>query len=147
MRGGTLFWRDQASAEICTRLTVSGINLSIDKLIRGRKSSYKLAATLEGDAVYAPFASFQEGKQKVPTLRNVDARATPDAPRAYMHNGWFKTLEGDATEAEALARGCWPAPEVAANVNHDELGDLRLTRAEEAAIVAFLRTLTDETAD
>jgi len=122
-----------------------------------------LAATLEGDAVYAPFASFQEGKQKVPTLRNVDARATPDAPRAYMHNGWFKTLEGvvrfyntrdvlpacegDATEAEALARGCWPAPEVAANVNHDELGDLRLTRAEEAAIVAFLRTLTDETAD
>ncbi len=119
-----------------------------------------LAATLEGDAIYAPFASFQEGKQKVPTLRNVDARSGPDGRRSYMHNGWFKTLEGvvhfyntrdvlpacdgDATEAEALAKGCWPAPEVAANVNHDELGNLKLTTAEEAAIVAFLRTLTDE---
>jgi len=119
-----------------------------------------LAATLEGDAVYAPLASFQEGKQKVPTLRNVDARPSADAPRSYMHNGWFKTLDavvhfyntrdvlpacdGDATEAEALAKGCWPAPEVAANVNHDELGNLKLTKAEEAAIVAFLRTLTDE---
>lgn len=119
-----------------------------------------LAATLEGDAIYAPFASFAAGKQKVPTLRNVDARPDPDAPRSYMHNGWFKTLEGvvhfyntrdvlpacegDATEAEALARGCWPAPEVAANVNHDELGDLKLTAEEEAAIVAFLRTLSDE---
>ena len=38
---------------------------------------------------------------------------------------------------------CWPAPEVAENVNTDELGDLGLTRTEEAAIVAFLKTLSD----
>jgi hypothetical protein len=50
---------------------------------------------------------------------------------------------GDYTEAEALAVNCWPAPEVAENVNSDELGDLGLTADEEAAIVAFLKTLSD----
>ncbi len=32
---------------------------------------------------------------------------------------------------------------MAANVNTDELGDLGLTDVEEAAIVAFLKTLSD----
>ena len=34
-------------------------------------------------------------------------------------------------------------PEVAANVNTEELGNLALTDMEENAIVAFLRTLSD----
>jgi cytochrome c peroxidase len=79
--------------------------------------------------------------------------------KAYGHNGYFKTLEGIVhfyntrdvkavcrgpfTEAQALAADCWPAPEVAANVNREELGDLKLTAGEERAIVAFLRTLSD----
>jgi cytochrome c peroxidase len=46
-------------------------------------------------------------------------------------------------EAEALRLGCWPAPEVAANVNRDELGALGLTDREVDDIVAFLLTLTD----
>ena len=50
---------------------------------------------------------------------------------------------GPYTEAEALAADCWPAPEVAETVNMDELGDLGLTPQEEAAIVAFLKTLSD----
>ena len=50
---------------------------------------------------------------------------------------------GDYTEAQALAAKCWPAPEVAANVNTAELGNLGLSPAEEAAIVAFLMTLSD----
>lgn len=99
------------------------------------------------------------GKQKVPTLRNVDLRPSPDFVKAYGHNGYFKTLEGIVhfyntrdvkdvcpgpyTEAEALAADCWPAPEVAANVNTSELGDLGLTPEEEDAIVAFLKTLSD----
>jgi cytochrome c peroxidase len=99
------------------------------------------------------------GKQKVPTLRNVDLRPTPGTVKAYGHNGYFKSLEGIVhfyntrdvlatcpgpyTEAEALAANCWPAPEVAANVNDDELGDLGLSLEEEAAIVAYLRTLSD----
>ena len=54
------------------------------------------------------------------------------------------TCPGDYTEAEALASDCWPAPEVPMNVNSDELGDLGLTAMEEAAIVAFLKALSDD---
>ena len=36
-----------------------------------------------------------------------------------------------------------PVPEFPENVNRDELGDLGLTDEEEAAIVAFLKTLSD----
>jgi len=79
--------------------------------------------------------------------------------KAYGHNGYFKSLQGivhfyntrdvlpacpgNYTEAEALAAKCWPAPEVEANVNRSELGNLRLTAAQERAIVAFLKTLSD----
>jgi hypothetical protein len=45
---------------------------------------------------------------------------------------------------DAIAQGCWPAPEIADNVNTSELGDLGLTDEEEDAIVAFLETLTDD---
>jgi cytochrome c peroxidase len=99
------------------------------------------------------------GKHKVPTLRNVDLRPDDSDVKAYGHNGYFKSLEGivhfyntrdvkptcsgSYTEAQALAANCWPAPEVAMNVNTDELGDLGLTPAEEADIVAFLKALSD----
>lgn len=98
------------------------------------------------------------GKHKVPTLRNVGLR--PDATvKSFGHNGYFKSLEGIVhfyntrdvkeecpgayTEVQALAADCWPPPEVSENVNSDELGNLRLTLEDEAAIVAFLKTLSD----
>lgn len=34
-----------------------------------------------------------KGKHKVPTLRNVDMRPHPYFAKAYMHNGWLKSLE------------------------------------------------------
>ena len=34
------------------------------------------------------------GKMKVPTLRNVGAKPTPESVKAYAHNGYFKTLKG-----------------------------------------------------
>ncbi len=37
----------------------------------------------------------------------------------------------------------WPEPEVPVNVDSDKLSDLGLTLEEEAAIVAFLKTLSD----
>ena len=99
------------------------------------------------------------GKVKVPTLRNVDLRPSEEFVKAYSHNGYFKSLEGivhfyntrdvlptcpgDYTEAEALAADCWPAPEVAETVNTAELGNLGLSQAEEQALVAFLKTLSD----
>lgn len=99
------------------------------------------------------------GKHKVPTLRNVALPDDETFVNAYSHNGYFKSLEGIVhfyntrdvkpacpgpyTEAESLAADCWPVPEVMENVNSAELGDLGLTPAEEQAIVAFLKTLSD----
>ncbi|WP_347312952.1 cytochrome-c peroxidase [Defluviimonas sp. SAOS-178_SWC] len=119
-----------------------------------------LGAFLKTDAVYAAYADDVIGAQQVPTLRNLNKRITPDTAKAFMHNGYFKTIEGvvhfyntrdvlprcdgDLTESEALAAKCWPAPEVAATMNKDELGDLKLSEAEEADLVAFLKTLDDE---
>ena len=43
---------------------------------------------------------------------------------------------------------CWPDPEVDNdNVNRIELGNLRLSSEDEAALVAFLKTLTDTNED
>ncbi|NOQ15488.1 MAG: c-type cytochrome [Methyloprofundus sp.] len=80
----------------------------------------------------------ENGKFKVPSLRNV-AKTAP-----YMHNGVFTDLKEvvefyNTRDVDAK----WASPEVAVNVNTDELGDLGLTDQEVEAIVAFLRTLTD----
>jgi cytochrome c peroxidase len=100
------------------------------------------------------------GKHKVPTLRNVDKRKGKNFPKAYGHNGYFKSLKGIVhfyntrdvieecknpltTEKRALAMDCWPQPEISDTVNTEELGNLGLTDGEEDAIVAFLQTLSD----
>ncbi len=85
------------------------------------------------------------GKQKVPTLRNVDKRPFKRFVKAYGHNGYFKSLEEIVHfyNTRDVADAGWPAPEVAENVNKTELGNLGLTHAEEHAIVKFLKTLTD----
>lgn len=91
------------------------------------------------------------GKHKVMSLRNIEL--TPP----YAHNGVFATLEeivhfyntrdtlGLCADNNDSGFGvtCWPAPEVPQNVNVDELGNLHLTAAQEASIVAFLKTLSD----
>ena len=119
---------------------------------------------------YADFAADNYGKHKVPTLRNVDRRPDPAFVKAFGHNGYFKSLEQTvhfystrdtkpacpddpatpmADESMftpvdvAMAQGCWPQPEVMVNVNTSELGKLNLTPAQEAAIVAFMKTLSD----
>lgn len=94
----------------------------------------------------------QKGKHKVPTLRNIAVTAP------YGHNGVFKTLEevvhfyntrdvlGEVESVTDTNFGIsgWPVPEVMENVNHDELGNLGLTAEEESAVVAFMKTLTDD---
>ncbi len=85
------------------------------------------------------------GKHKVPTLRNVDLRPYPEFVKAYGHNGYFKSLE-EITHfynTRDVPSAGWPAPEVPMNVNDDELGNLGLSAEEEAAIVAFMKTLSD----
>ncbi|MBP8304687.1 MAG: cytochrome-c peroxidase [Phycisphaerae bacterium] len=79
----------------------------------------------------------ENGKFRVPTLRNA-ARTGP-----YMHNGIFQTLREVVVFYNTRDVGPWPSPEVAENVNRDELGDLGLTEQDVDDIVAFLNTLTD----
>jgi cytochrome c peroxidase len=79
----------------------------------------------------------QNGKFRVPTLRNVAVTAP------YMHNGVFKTLFNVVAFYNTRDITEWPAPEVSENVNIEEVGDLGLTNQQLEALVAFLRTLTD----
>lgn len=80
----------------------------------------------------------QKGKFKVPTLRNIGLTAP------YGHNGYFATLTEivDFYNTAGLP-GRWPKPEVVQNVNREEMGNLKLTKKEVAAIVAFMNTLND----
>ena len=83
----------------------------------------------------------QLGKFRVPSLRNVAITAP------YTHNGVFKTLKEVVdfynTRDVVGAAGYVKTPEIAENVNKDELGDLKLSEQEVLDIVAFMETLTD----
>ena len=82
--------------------------------------------------------SAENGKFKVPSLRNV-AKTAP-----YMHNGVFSDLKQVVEFYNTRdVDDTWPSPEVAENVNTEELGDLGLTNEEVDALVAFMQTLTD----
>lgn len=88
-----------------------------------------------------------KGAFRVVSLRNV--AVTPP----YMHNGAFGDLETvvhfinsrDVPGALNPETGLpWQAAEVDATKNTDQIGDLGLQAEEVSAIVAFLKTLTDE---
>jgi len=115
-----------------------------------------LRGPLNPDSQWSSQAKSFVGKYKTPTLRNVDKRPQPDFVKAYMHNGYLKSLEevvhfyntrdalpackaGDPGEKVS----CWPAPEHPETMNRRQLGKLGLSAKQESAIVAFLKTLTD----
>jgi len=105
-----------------------------------------LGGYLEGIEKYKKYAAENYGKQKVPTLRNVDLRPFEGFVKAYMHNGFFKTLKEVVNfyNTRDVDGADWAPPEVSENVNVDELGDLGLTPEEEDAIVLFMKTLSDK---
>jgi cytochrome c peroxidase len=102
-----------------------------------------LGAFLEGagypEEVYLP----EYGKVKVPTLRNVDLREGHTV-KAYTHNGYFKSLKDIVHFYNTRDVENWPEPEYAATVNDAELGNLGLSPAQEDALVAFMKTLSDK---
>jgi cytochrome c peroxidase len=115
---------------------------------------------LSGDAnpnpAWQPYAGKFMGRYQVPTLRNVDKRPYDGFVKAYMHNGYFTSLKDVMhfyNTRDVLPRcapndpgekvSCWPAPEVAENMNTRQLGNLGLSEDEENAVVAFMKTLTD----
>ncbi|MEW6184419.1 MAG: cytochrome c peroxidase [Thermodesulfobacteriota bacterium] len=115
-----------------------------------------LGGFLKSQPQYAALARKNLGKHRVPTLRNADKRPDPNFARRYGHNGYFPDLASiihfyNTRDAKPFikgiggldARGRWPKPEVAENVNKEEMGDLKLSVKEEADILAFLKTLND----
>jgi cytochrome c peroxidase len=108
------------------------------------------------NAAWQQYVAHFNAKFQVPTLRNVDMRPSPDFVKAYMHNGYFKSLKEVVhfyNTRDVLRRckpndpgekvSCWPAPEDSVNLNKTQLGKLGLTDEEENSIVSFLKTLTD----
>ena len=100
------------------------------------------------------------GAFRTPILRNLTSGTDKGLSKAYMHNGYFKTLEqvvhfyntagvkdqcpvGTPVEV-AMADDCWPPPENDGFIGIPfAFGALGLTDEEEAAIVAYLETLND----
>ncbi|GHA45910.1 cytochrome-c peroxidase [Photobacterium aphoticum] len=83
-----------------------------------------------------------------PAQETACAAATSDEERMAVSTACFfgKTQCADETltSSEAMAANCWPVPEVDQNVARFGVGDLRLTAQDEADVVAYLKTLSDE---
>jgi cytochrome c peroxidase len=89
-------------------------------------------------------ASQQYGKFKTPTLRNV-AKG-----QRFMHNGVFSSLEQVVhfyNTRDVFGEGWngvpWAAPEYPFNMDFHGVGGLNLSAAQEASLVAFMKTLSD----
>lgn len=76
------------------------------------------------------------GKFKVPSLRNIALTAP------YMHDGRFTTLEQVVAH---YSHGVQRSPTLDPNLAKHPEGGLQLTAEQQADLVAFLKTLTDDT--
>lgn len=78
---------------------------------------------------------FDLGRFAVPSLRNVAVTAP------YMHDGRFKTLE---EVVEHYVSGVKASPSLDPNLAKHPAGGVPLSEADKKALVAFMKTLTDE---
>lgn len=96
------------------------------------------------------------GQDQNPDITKRHKRPRPDFVKAYMHNGYLKSLREVVhfyNTRDSLPRckpgdpgekvSCWPAPEYPRTVNKKQLGNLGLTSRQEDQIVSFLKTLSD----
>lgn len=86
----------------------------------------------------------QDGKFRVPTLRNVALTGS------YGHNGYFENLEYvldflNTRDVGSPDTGTWAPPEVAVNLDQ-HVGHLGLSSQDVYDLMAFLETLSDEAA-
>ena len=105
------------------------INPKVGELCRDSSCDIGLGAILHDKA--------QNGKFKVPTLRNIALTAP------YFHNGVIKTLRESVEFYNERDSGKFGKPESDDNLNKEELGNLKLSEQEVKDIVSFLETLTD----
>jgi cytochrome c peroxidase len=142
-----------ARGYVANKSGASFVDLGVGGFLAG---GHPLSQPSAVDARWKPLASQNLGRFKVPTLRDVDKRPSPDFVKAYAHNGYFKSLKQIVhfyNTRDVLPRcaphdpregtGCWPAPETTANMNKSKVGNLGLSSEEEDALVAFMQTLTD----
>jgi cytochrome c peroxidase len=103
------------------------------------KSEHKLLKDAAVDLGLGPIVEDEDenGKFKVMTLRNI-ALTKP-----YAHNGYFMNLKDITHFYNTRDVEDWPEAEYPDTVNTDELGDLGLSKADEDALVKFMRTLSD----
>jgi cytochrome c peroxidase len=144
------FYKEDTPDEFGHTINPAGLKF-LDKGVGGF-----LAGAQSPNREWSAMARSFVGKYKTPTLRNVDKRPGPDFVKAYMHNGYLKSLKEVVhfyNTRDALPRcksgdrgekaTCWPAPENPETVNRKQLGDLKLSDKQEDMLVAFLKTLTD----
>ena len=102
-------------------------------------ASNGLDATTENDLGYGKVTELASdaGTFKVPSLRNVAVRAP------YMHDGRFASLED---VVEHYSNGVQPSPNLGRPffLEDGSVAQIRMTQVEKDALVAFLKTLTDE---
>lgn len=108
-----------------------------------------LASAADTNPQWQAVAAQFDGWFATPSLRNVAA-----GTRAYMHNGYFKSLRavvhflntrdvlGRCADGKGVGVSCWPAPEFPAGMSQ-AVGHLGLSDAQEVQLTAFLRTLSD----
>jgi cytochrome c peroxidase len=100
----------------------------------------RLAAS--NNPTWVALAADNMGAFKTPTLRNV---AKGESNKRFMHNGVLKSLKEVVHfyNTRDVRAANWDTPEFSGTMNKRRVGNLRLTNAQEDAIVAFMRTLTD----
>jgi len=115
-------------------------DFTFDNLGVPKNTEFPLSATSPPDLGLGVVNHIPEdnGKFKVMSLRNI-GKTGP-----YAHNGFFKTLE-DITHFYNTrdVSSEWPLAELPATINITELGNLGLSDDDEKALVAFMKTLSD----
>jgi cytochrome c peroxidase len=121
-RGMALFFSPRAGCSTCH----SGFNFS---------GNWRDADGATGDSSFANNGA-SEQPMRVPTLRNVALTAP------YMHDGRFATLEAVIDHYARIAEQARAEPARSGSID-PRLRTFDLTRAEKAALLAFLHSLTD----
>ena len=116
-------------------------DFTYDNLGVPKNTEYPLDPNAPDDLGLGPVVgdAAENGKFKVMTLRNIGLT------EPYAHNGFFKSLK-DITHFYNTRDDpdeMWPAPEVPATINVDELGNLGLSDDDENDLVEFMKTLSD----
>ena len=121
--------RSRSDGPLFTSFGYANIGIPKNPLIAADKPDLGLGAVVGEKA--------QEGKFKIPTLRNVEKTAP------YGHNGYFPSLR-DVVDFKNARDSMGLIPEVPDNIS-TAIGNLGMTEDQVDAVVQFLLTLTDQT--